>query len=527
MGYYLYDARGYVGDLATISGLTKLSQYVRRASRVGAVKEFFDKGCAPITEELIASFRSLRPKDVYVAENLDNLVQLLARCDTIAIISDGTDVECPELTIHRGTHEIGGSCIELCSNSGNTRVIFDIGLPLVNKDMSPFDWRRHRKLVLSQLLDRKILPAIDGLYDDDEPTVKAVVLSHAHLDHYGLLRFVHSDIPLYMSIGTKALAEVSNAFLNTGVKLDKVETFEVWKTFPIGEFAITPYLMDHSAPDAAAFLIEADGQRIFYTGDFRGHGRKGVVLDRLIKDPPEDINYLIMEGSMLGRGEGEFHDESSVERELHDTVLSQRGLCYVFTSSQNLDRIVSVYKAVKRGGKTLVIDLYTALVLDRLSAVSPRIPQFDWGGIRVLYSYYHAQKLAGLDTALLYKYKRAKIEFDEISANPDDKVLLAKDSRYFRNLIKKLEGSENARAVFSLWHGYLERSDLREFLESNDVPMTEIHTSGHAYLAQLKALVDALKPRWIIPIHTFHPQMFDDMFPNVIKVQDGIPVSLG
>ncbi len=526
MGYYLYDAIGYVGDLASISGLGQLHKYVAEASDAAAVRDFLDEGYSPITDELIDGFRILRPEDPEIATTIDNLVQMLARCDTIAIISDGTDVECPELTIHRGTREIGGSCIELCSNSGTTRVIFDIGLPLVNRDMSPFDWRSHRKLTLSQLLEKGILPSIDGLYDNDEPTVSAVVLSHAHLDHYGLLQFVHPDIPIHMSVGTRALVEVSNVFLDARARLDRAKTFHMGKMLSIGEFAITPYLMDHSAPDAAAFLIEADGQRIFYTGDFRGHGRKGVLLDRLVRNPPKHISYLIIEGSMLGRGEGRFPDESSVERELHDTVLSHSGLCYVFASSQNLDRIVSVHRAVRRGGKTLVVDLYTALVLDRLSAVSKRIPQFNWGGIRVLYSYYHAQKLAGLDRSLLFKYRKAKIEFDEISANPDDKVLLAKDSRYFRNLIKKLRGSESARAVFSLWHGYLERSDLRQFLESNGVPMVEVHTSGHAYVGQLKALVDAMKPRWIVPVHTFHPEEFGDVFPNVIQVEDGEQVSL-
>lgn len=526
MGYYLYDARGYVGDLASIYGLEQLSEYVSRASQVPLVKKFFEEGYAPVTEDLIAGFRNLHPEDIDVAQTIDNLLQLLVKCDSIAIISDGVGVECPELTIHRGTHEIGGSCIELCSSSGSTRIIFDIGLPLVNKDMSPFDWSIHRKFTLPQLLEQKIVPPIDGLYEHNRPTVTAVVLSHAHLDHYGLLQFVHSYIPIYMSAGTKSLAEVSNVFLNTNVKLDRVKTFEMWQTFKIGEFAITPYLMDHSAPDAAAFLIEADEQRIFYTGDFRGHGRKGVLLDRITKDPPPYINYLIMEGSMLGRDEGLFPDESSVEQALYDLVLSQKGLCYIFTSSQNLDRLVSIFRATRRSGKTLVIDLYTAFVLDKLSVISPSIPQFGWEGVRVLYSYYHAQKLADLDKALLYRYKKSKIEFEEIRDIPDDKVLLAKDSRYFRNLITKLKESGKAIAIFSMWHGYLERSNLQEFLESNDIPITEIHTSGHAYIPELQMLVNALKPRWIIPIHTFYPEKFKDMFPNVIEAEDGKTISL-
>jgi len=526
MGYCLYDARGYVGDLASIHGLNLMSDYATRVTNEPQVKKFFKEGHAPITKELIAGFKSIHSPDKDIADTIDNLVRLLAKCDTVAIISDGIGIDSPDLTIHRGTHEIGGSCVELCSSSGDTRLIIDIGLPLVNADRSPFDWGAHRKSTLSELHSEKILPAVDGLYENDKPTVTAVLLSHAHLDHYGFLRFVHPDIPIYMSMGTKALTEVSNAFLNTSVKLDRVKTFEMWQTFRIGEFAITPYLMDHSAPDAAAFLIEADGQRIFYTGDFRGHGRKGVLLDRLTKDPPPHINYLVMEGSMLGRDEGLFPDETSVEQALYDLILSQKGLCYVFTSSQNLDRLVSIYRATRRSGRTLVIDLYTAFVLDKLSVISPSIPQFGWEGIRVLYSYYHAQKLADLDRALLYKYKSAKIEFEEIRDNPDNKVLLAKDSRYFRNIITKLTNYSKAIAVFSMWHGYLEKSNLGEFLQSHGVPITEIHTSGHAYVNQLQMLADALKPRWIIPIHTFYPEKFKEMFPNVIQLNDDETISL-
>ncbi len=32
------------------------------------------------------------------------------------------------LTIHRGTHEIGGSCVEICSDK--TKILIDLGMPL-------------------------------------------------------------------------------------------------------------------------------------------------------------------------------------------------------------------------------------------------------------------------------------------------------------------------------------------------------------------------------------------------------------
>lgn len=429
-----------------------------------------------------------------------------------------------KLTIHRGTHEIGGSCVEICSNSGKTRIVIDVGMPLVTPDMLPFEWRRYKDLSQKQLLEQRILPAVEGLYSNQKASISAVILSHAHQDHYGFIRFLHPDIPVYMSIGTKSLVEVSNIFLGTGVNLDQVQTFTMWQLFRVEEFAITPYLMDHSAPDAAAFLVEADEQRLFYTGDFRGHGRKRVLLEKLLANPISKVDYLVMEGSMIGREEGRYQDEDSVEQAIYDVIADQQSYVFVFCSSQNLDRLVSIYRAVRRARKTLVIDLYTAFVLDKLSSIPSHshIPQFDWKEIRVLYAYSHAKKLAEHDKTLLYKYNKAKIRWEEIKATPQNMVILVKDNSYFRRIIlPKLGASNETKAIYSMWHGYLERTNLAQFLESKDIELLEIHTSGHAYVEDLEKLAKVLAPRFVVPIHTFHPDQYSRIYENIVQLDDG------
>jgi ribonuclease J len=422
------------------------------------------------------------------------------------------------LTIHRGTHEIGGSCIELLSESTGARLVIDLGMPLVQSDGTQFEWGEHKKKSIQQLVGSGILPSIEGLYEASKSPVSAVLLSHAHQDHYGFLQFVQPSIPIYMSPGTKSLAEVSNLFIEANVNVDNVRTFRMWRPFMISNFTITPYLMDHSAPDAAAFLIEAEQKRIFYTGDFRGHGRKKILFEKLKKQPPEDIDYLIMEGSMIGREEGLYPDETAVEEALVQQMRADQKICFVFTSSQNLDRIVSVFRAAKRSDRILVIDLYTAFVLEKLGGLSRNIPQFDWENMRVFFLYHHAQKLAELDEHILYKYARHRIRPEEIYAKANNKVVLSKDNRYYRSLITKCG---EVTAIYSMWHGYLERGTLPEFLTKCGLELLEIHTSGHAILQHLKDIAAAINPRFVIPIHTFYPERFVDMFTNVILIDDG------
>ena len=75
-------------------------------------------------------------------------------------------------------------------------------------------------------------------------------------------------------------------FTPSGGTFENVIHLEDRKPIELGPFRITPYLMDHSAYDSYAVLIESDGQRVFYTGDLRGHGRKAALFERLVAHPP-------------------------------------------------------------------------------------------------------------------------------------------------------------------------------------------------------------------------------------------------
>lgn len=416
-----------------------------------------------------------------------------------------------QLTIHRGSKEIGGTCVEL--QSERSRILIDFGLPLVYENMEQFDSKDIKNKSKKELIKSGVLPDIRGLYKDEEPSVDAILLSHPHQDHYGLLSFINPKIPIYLSEGCKELIEVSHFFGQTEFKAVNTKVVKVWKQFKEGDFKIRPYLVDHSGFAALAFLIEAEGKKIFYSGDFRGHGRKSILFENMLKRPPKNILYLLLEGSMLGREQGEYRSEEDVENKLVSLFKSKRELFFIACSSQNIDRIVSIYRVCLRTGRIFVIDPYTAFILHKLKKISPHIPQFDWGeNIRIFFvpnSY--TDKMA--ENKSLFKFKSAKVTYDEMQGIRDRLVI--KDSYRTRWIFSKKKHLENTSLIYSMWEGYL--PDVKPFWDKNNVPVLQVHCSGHAYIEDLKKFAKAIKPKYIIPVHTFFPEKYPELLGSNVK----------
>ena len=279
-----------------------------------------------------------------------------------------------KLIIHRGTKEIGGSCVEL--ESEKARIIIDLGMPLVNDRNERFDSNIIEGKSIPELIENRTLPKINGLYDGEQKEIDAVLISHPHQDHYGLLRYINHEIPVYLSKGAFALIQASDIFIPTKANLHNVITFENKEPYTIGDIKITPRLVDHSGFDAVSFTIECEGRKLFYSGDFRGHGRKEILLNILCQYPEKDVDYLLLEGSMLGRSKCLFPSEKAVEDEMASIFENKRNVAFVFCSSQNIDRIVSIYRATKHAEKIIVIDLYTAYILNSVKHISEHLPQY-------------------------------------------------------------------------------------------------------------------------------------------------------
>jgi ribonuclease J len=412
-----------------------------------------------------------------------------------------------ELIIHRGAKEVGGSCIELIS--GKSCIIIDVGLPLSfvegdsKNDFLP-------QPLFNDLLSGKTKP-------------DAVFLSHAHLDHYGLVSFLPSNIPMYFGKTTQKLMELSSLLSHSKNPSLQVTHFRPKSEIKIGPFTIIPHLMDHSAIDAYAFLIEAEGKTLFYTGDFRGHGRKKRLFEEFIQNPPA-IDVLMMEGTMVGpRSDEAFFSESKLEEAFTDVMQKCEGTVFVTAASQNIDRLVTIFKATKRSKRKFIIDLYTAEVLDSLTDY-PHLPKTFWPGIRVAYSKAIITRLENAGKQdIVEKHRQNGIRWPRINEKPHEFVVLCRPGVFAP--IKKYLDIRKSAWVYSMWPGYLDLSGplrrMKSYFDDKGVEYHYIHSGGHALLSDLKRFVKAVKPGMIIPIHTYHIELFHGFFGKVKMVEDG------
>ena len=382
------------------------------------------------------------------------------------------------LTVHRGTRQIGGCCIEIEHPDGS-RLILDTGRPL--------DAPERATGLLPASLDRT-RPA-------------TVLISHPHQDHWGLVE----ELPPTWPIWTGASSAKLIAITGDVARRPLTRKLKTWNSrsgpFAIGPFTVTPYLTDHSAFDAYMLLVEGAGKRILYTGDFRRHGRKSVLVDRFMKNPPADIDVLVTEGTNLG-SDKPVKSEKEIEQDFVELFRRTKGRVFVSWSGQNIDRTVSLYRAAKRTGRTLVIDLYTADVLDQI-AEGTRLPRAGLLNLKVVVT----RKLRN------YYRKIGREAFIErmvphgISAKQlvrGHHVVMVRRSLIADYIRAAVVPTAFDAFNFSMWRGYESKPEITEVLEwfrTGGAAIAYIHTSGHASAADLRAFAAAIRPKLTVPVH--------------------------
>lgn len=389
------------------------------------------------------------------------------------------------IIIHRGTHQIGGSAIEI--STASTRIILDFGNELS--------------------LDEKYTPInldIEGV-TKGLPDCNGIVISHYHMDHLGQLTSALPEIPLYMGELSKEVAMISAEYQdkNLYLRLLGANTFRGGAAFTIGDIRIRPLVIDHSAADSYMFVIEAEGKHVLYTGDFRMHGLRHHILDQLVNTYIGEVDVLITEGTSLSRDADKYISEAAVLDDISSYIQDGKYV-FVMCSSTNIDRIMGIWQNMPTD-KVLICDAYQKRILDTV----------------INNVYYESSLYRRHDSPLvLSKGPYPKYYMDH------GFVSLVRGTENFISQIKEFP-KDDVRIIYSMWTGYIEENlALKDLLET--YPTYICHASGHVSKNDLIKFIELVNPDAIIPVHTDNPERLEELVPhrNVYIVNDNEPFIL-
>ena len=386
------------------------------------------------------------------------------------------------IIIHRGTHQIGGSAIEI--STASTRIILDVGNELS--------------------LDEKYIPInldVDGV-TKGIPDCDGIVISHYHMDHLGQLIAALPEIPLYMGMLSKEVAMISAEYQDKDLylRLLGANTFRGGEAFTIGDIRIRPLVIDHSAADSYMFVIEAEGKHVLYTGDFRMHGLRHHILDQLVNTYIGEVDVLITEGTSLSRDADKYISEAAVLEDIYSYIQDGKYV-FVICSSTNIDRIMGIWQNMPTD-KVLICDAYQKRILDTV----------------INNVYYESSLYRRHDNPLvLNKEPYPKYYMDH------GFVSLVRGTENFISQIKEFP-KDDVRIIYSMWTGYIEENlALKTLLET--YPTYICHASGHVSKDDLIKFIELVNPNAIIPVHTDNPERLEELVPhrNVYIVNDNEP----
>lgn len=387
-----------------------------------------------------------------------------------------------KLCIHRGTHQIGGIAAEI--STASTRILIDMGDELS--------------------LDPNFVSAplnIPGVTDGNGHCA-AVLFTHYHGDHTGQMLRIRPEIPIYAGALAKDIMRLSaerGGQKNEALcrRIETIQAFSPGKPFLIGDIQITPFCIDHSACDSYLFLIEADGKRVLYTGDFRLHGVRGNVMDKILDRRIETVDVVVTEGTTVSRSEHEVVTEWDLQKRVK-TYLRQYKYVFVLCATTNLDRIFALARAVPRG-KYCICDDYQKTLVETVSK--------HWNGIS---SFYEMPKL------LSFKY-HPPARFAELGG-----LMFVRANSKFEAIIRQYDPAQSI-LLYSMWDGYRTKpgSTIPDFLALTGT-WAELHTSGHASPDDLRHVIEKADPEIVIPMHTDAPQKMQTLCQNrtVILLKD-------
>jgi len=395
------------------------------------------------------------------------------------------------ITVYDGANTIGGNKIYV--EEKGEGLFLDFGMNFAKYGAYFQDFLKEREpRGLYDLVQLGMIPKL-GIYRNDlvpsdldassypRLAVKAVLLSHAHLDHCGNMHLLDRRIPVVASstttsmlkamfdLGSSEVAYITLRSPNEGFSglvlgADRSEPYtgrdfyctdcydrieKLMSTKPGGgaknakklkpghlgglqdlqtKWEISAYPVDHSLYGATSYILKGrDTPTIAYTGDLRLSG-KSKDLTRKFINKASEAEILICEGTRVGRvgdsssnGEDKNVTEDEVKSKCLVATQEAKGLTIADFAARNFERLDLFHEIAKKTGKQLVVTAKDAYMLNAIGCAEGT----DWLDCESILIYH---ELIGSvrkweDETVKVKWGEKYLGHREIAKNPGNYIL--------------------------------------------------------------------------------------------------------
>jgi ribonuclease J len=379
-----------------------------------------------------------------------------------------------------GIGEVGKNMTVL--EYGEDIIVVDCGLGFPEEEMLGIDL---------------LLPDITYLHDKKD-RIRGVFITHGHEDHIGALAYLLPGLgnpPVYATRLTLGLigVKLKEAKLLERADLRELDP-EAGEPVRAGAFAVEPFRVCHSIPDAVGFGVTTPAGLMVLTGDFKfdqtpvdgrptdfarlaDFGRRGVLA--LISD------------CVHVETPGFTPSERTLEATFERIFAEARGRIVIATFASLISRVQQVLdvaaiydRKVAPVGRSIEKNVDIAVELGYLyPPAGTLITQQEAAHLRDDQVIYLVTGSQGEPMAVLSRI-----------ANGDHRTLRAEAGDTFVISASPIPGNETSvlRIIDNL------------FRQGADVvysALDKVHVSGHASQEELKLMLNLVRPRYVVPFH--------------------------
>lgn len=375
------------------------------------------------------------------------------------------------------------------------------GLGEIGKNMTLYEYGRNIVIVdCGIMFPESDMYGIDLVLPDyryiieNQDIVRGIVLTHGHMDHVAALPYLMQEInvPIYGTALTLGIVKRQLEEKNLLQKAD-LRLIRAAEKIHLGPFRITPFPVAHSIPDSVGFVIDTPVGAVVHTGDYKldetPTGGRTTDLAMLSRLTGEGVLALVADSTNAdrpGRTETEKVVSDTLDR-LFTEARGQRIIIATFSSLlARLQEIMTLAQKHNRKvaltGRSLLQNVELARELgyitypDKLIVdANARIPKEQ---MLILATGSQGEPRSALN-------RMADGSHRQVQIGQGDTVIISGGT---------IPGNEED--VGRMLNNLFERG-------ANVVygRMATVHVSGHGSRDEMKAMIEAVRPKYFIPAH--------------------------